>query len=156
MTHVEWLRLGGRVSAFGLPLVKWSTKERLDELIAGHNAMGAPIFNPHTFVLEDGGMKQTDQVQLDFKQENDPKGLLNPGVCLCVCASACVASDAYPWHGSDDTTICSADLVLFACVCIYARASVCVFVCVCVTMGCRQDARVGRGSTSGRGCAERV
>ena len=154
MTHVEWLRLGGRVSAFGLPLVKWSTKERLDELIAGHNAMGAPIFNPHTFVLEDGGMKQTDQVQLDFKQENDPKGLLNPGVCLCVCASACVASDA--WHGSDDTTICSADLVLFACVCIYARASVCVFVCVCVTMGCRQDARVGRGSTSGRGCAERI
>ncbi len=79
MTHVEWLRLGGRVSAFGLPLVKWTSKERLDELIAGHNSMGAPIFNPHTFVLEDGGMKQTDQVQLDFKTQNDPAGLLNPG-----------------------------------------------------------------------------
>ena len=37
MTHVEWLRLGGRVSAFGLPLVKWSSKERLDQLIAEHN-----------------------------------------------------------------------------------------------------------------------
>ena len=42
MTHVEWLRLGGRVSAFGLPLVKWSSKERLDQLIAEHNEV-------HTF-----------------------------------------------------------------------------------------------------------
>ena len=67
------------MSAFGLPLVKWTSKERLDELIAGYNSMGAPIFNPHTFVLEDGGMKQTDQVQLDFKTQNDPEGLLNPG-----------------------------------------------------------------------------
>ncbi|CAK0908746.1 unnamed protein product [Prorocentrum cordatum] len=79
MTHLEWVRQGGRVGAFGLPLVRWRSKERLDELIAYHNDHGSPVFNPHTFVLEDGGMKQTDAAQLAFKHENDPTGLLNPG-----------------------------------------------------------------------------
>jgi hypothetical protein len=41
--------------------------------------MGAPIFNPHRYTLEEGGMKQTDAVQLAFKREADPLGLLNPG-----------------------------------------------------------------------------
>ena len=31
------------------------------------------------YVLEDGGMKQTDQQQLDFKRKVDPLGLFNPG-----------------------------------------------------------------------------
>ena len=38
-----------------------------------------PIFNPHTYVLEDGGMKQVDHNQLDFKRAADPYGLMNPG-----------------------------------------------------------------------------
>jgi hypothetical protein len=38
-----------------------------------------PVFNPHRYTLEEGGMKQTDEVQLAFKREADPKGLLNPG-----------------------------------------------------------------------------
>ena len=42
-------------------------------------ANGCPIFNPHRYTLEEGGMKQTDEIQLAFKQEADPKGLLNPG-----------------------------------------------------------------------------
>ena len=37
------------------------------------------MFNPHRFTLEEGGMKQTDEIQLDFKRQADPKGLLNPG-----------------------------------------------------------------------------
>ncbi len=44
-----------------------------------HEEMGAPIFNPHRYTLEEGGMKQTDEVQLAFKREADPQGLLNPG-----------------------------------------------------------------------------
>jgi hypothetical protein len=44
-----------------------------------HEDMGAPIFNPHRYTLEEGGMKQTDAVQLAFKKEADPQGLLNPG-----------------------------------------------------------------------------
>ena len=38
-----------------------------------------PVFNPHRYTLEEGGMKKTDAVQLAFKKEADPKGLLNPG-----------------------------------------------------------------------------
>jgi hypothetical protein len=60
-------------------LVRFTTEERLDEITAIHEDMGAPIFNPHRYTLEEGGMKQTDEVQLAFKREADPKGLLNPG-----------------------------------------------------------------------------
>jgi hypothetical protein len=41
--------------------------------------MGAPVFNPHRYTLEEGGMKATDALQLAFKREADPDGLLNPG-----------------------------------------------------------------------------
>ena len=36
-------------------------------------------FNPHRYTLEEGGMKRTDDVQLAFKRQTDPQGLLNPG-----------------------------------------------------------------------------
>ena len=38
-----------------------------------------PVFNPHRVTLEEGGMKKTNPVQLEFKKQADPKGLLNPG-----------------------------------------------------------------------------
>jgi FAD/FMN-containing dehydrogenase len=79
MGHLEFVRFNGKVTCFGLPLVRFSTPERLEEIIRIHAAMGAPIFNPHRYTLEEGGMKQTDSVQLAFKQEADPLGLLNPG-----------------------------------------------------------------------------
>jgi FAD/FMN-containing dehydrogenase len=77
--HLEFIRFNGRIGAAGLPLVRFTTPERLDEIIAIHEDMGAMIFNPHRYTLEEGGMKQTDAVQLAFKRETDPKGLLNPG-----------------------------------------------------------------------------
>jgi len=77
--HLEWVRFDGKVTAFGLPLVRFTTEERLEEIMAIHEEMGAPIFNPHRYTLEEGGMKQTNDVQLAFKREADPKGLLNPG-----------------------------------------------------------------------------
>ena len=63
----------------GLPLVRYTTEERLEEIIQIHQDHGCPIFNPHRYTLEEGGMKRTDAVQLAFKREADPKGLLNPG-----------------------------------------------------------------------------
>jgi len=77
--HLEFVRFNGKVTCFGLPLVRFTTAERLDEIMAIHEAMGAPIFNAHRYTLEEGGMKQTDSVQLAFKKEADPRGLLNPG-----------------------------------------------------------------------------
>ncbi|TGP89089.1 MULTISPECIES: FAD-binding oxidoreductase [unclassified Mesorhizobium] len=78
-SHLEFVRLDGNITCFGLPLVKFTTEARLDEIIRLHEDNGCPIFNPHRYTLEEGGMKQTDAVQLAFKRETDPEGLLNPG-----------------------------------------------------------------------------
>ncbi|WMS43297.1 FAD-binding oxidoreductase [Acuticoccus sp. MNP-M23] len=78
-THLEFVRFDGAVGCFGLPLVRYTTEERLEEIIRIHEDEGCPIFNPHRYTLEEGGMKQTDEVQLAFKRRADPKGLLNPG-----------------------------------------------------------------------------
>ncbi|WP_315923597.1 FAD-binding oxidoreductase [Mesorhizobium sp. SP-1A] len=78
-SHLEFVRFDGNITCFGLPLVKFTTEERLDEIIRLHEENGCPVFNPHRYTLEEGGMKQTDQVQLAFKREADPQGLLNPG-----------------------------------------------------------------------------
>lgn len=77
--HLEFVKFDGKVTCFGLPLVRFTSEERLEEIMAIHEEMGAPIFNPHRYTLEEGGMKQTDEVQLAFKREADPQGLLNPG-----------------------------------------------------------------------------
>jgi FAD/FMN-containing dehydrogenase len=79
LLHLEFVRFGGTVCAFGLQVVRFTTEERLAEIIRIHEEAGAPIFNPHAFTLEEGGMKRVDQDQLDFKRLADPKGLLNPG-----------------------------------------------------------------------------
>ncbi len=79
MAHLEFVRFNGVVTCFGLSLVRFTTEERLDEIIRIHEDMGAPVFNPHRYTLEEGGMKQTDAAQLAFKREADPRGLLNPG-----------------------------------------------------------------------------
>ena len=77
--HLEFVRFDGKITCFGLPLVRFTTEERLEEIMTIHEEMGAPIFNPHRYTLEEGGMKQTDETQLAFKREADPQGLLNPG-----------------------------------------------------------------------------
>ena len=77
--HLEFVRFDGKITCFGLPIVRFSSEKRLDEIIAIHEDNGCPIFNPHRYTLEEGGMKQTDAVQLAFKREADPDGLLNPG-----------------------------------------------------------------------------
>ena len=60
-------------------MVRFTSEERLQAIMDDHEAMGAMIFNPHRYTLEEGGMKQTDAIQLAFKRETDPQGLLNPG-----------------------------------------------------------------------------
>ncbi|MBO0347021.1 FAD-binding oxidoreductase [Roseibium limicola] len=77
--HLEYVRFDGKITCFGLPLVRYTTEARLNEIIKLHEDNGCPVFNPHRYTLEEGGMKQTDAVQLAFKKQADPKGLLNPG-----------------------------------------------------------------------------
>jgi FAD/FMN-containing dehydrogenase len=79
LQHLEVMRESGKVMFAGLSLVKFTTEERLDQIIRAHEAAGAMIFNPHRYTLEEGGRQTVDDRQLRFKQEADPKGLLNPG-----------------------------------------------------------------------------
>ena len=79
LQHLEVIRENGKVMFAGLPIVKFSTERRLDEIVRLHEEMGCMIFNPHRYTLEEGGRQTVDKRQLDFKREADPKGLLNPG-----------------------------------------------------------------------------
>ena len=79
LQHLEVLKEGGKVMFAGLSLVKFTSEERLDEIIRMHEEAGAMIFNPHRYTLEEGGRQTVDDRQLRFKREADPKGLLNPG-----------------------------------------------------------------------------
>ncbi|AFY76407.1 FAD/FMN-dependent dehydrogenase [Pleurocapsa sp. PCC 7327] len=77
--HLEFLRVGGKAIPGGLQLVRFTTEERLNEIIRYHEEQGAGIANPHTYILEDGGRKTIDPEQLAFKKLVDPYGLMNPG-----------------------------------------------------------------------------
>jgi len=77
--HHEFSRAGGELVAFALPLVQFFDEAQLRQLVESFEADGCTIFDPHTWVLEDGGMKQVDEAQLEFKRTADPMGLMNPG-----------------------------------------------------------------------------
>lgn len=79
MMHLEFFQVGGQTVPAALQIVRFTTPERLQEIIDYHEEQGAMIFNPHTYILEDGGRKTVDMDQLTFKQQVDPYGLLNPG-----------------------------------------------------------------------------
>ncbi|MDR4305998.1 FAD-binding oxidoreductase [Chelatococcus sambhunathii] len=80
LPHCEFIRFRGEVGVSGLPVVRFTTPERLNEIIAVHEASGVTIANPHVATLEDGGgEKRADADQLGFKRDVDPFGLLNPG-----------------------------------------------------------------------------
>ena len=77
--HHEFSKMDGRLVAFALPLVQYFDEARIREIIGDFEARGCHVFDPHTYVLEDGGMKVVDAAQIDFKKLADPQGLMNPG-----------------------------------------------------------------------------
>ncbi len=78
--HLEFIRFAGKVTCSALPVVRYTTAERLNEIIDLFEANGVTIANPHVYTVEDGSRhKRTDADQLGFKREVDPYGLLNPG-----------------------------------------------------------------------------
>jgi FAD/FMN-containing dehydrogenase len=80
LQHLEFIRFGGRVTCSGLPVVRYTNADRLNEIIRLHEESGVHIANPHVFTVEDGSRyKGADADQLGFKHEVDPYGLLNPG-----------------------------------------------------------------------------
>jgi len=80
LPHLEFIRFGGRITCSALPIVRYTTEERLNEIIALHEDNGVFIANPHVYTLEDGTRhKSTGADVLGMKADVDPYGLLNPG-----------------------------------------------------------------------------
>ena len=77
--HHEFARQFGEQAVFALPLVTYFDRERLYEIGAEFEADGCLVFDAHVYTIEDGGMKQIDAAQIDFKRVADPHGLMNPG-----------------------------------------------------------------------------
>ncbi|GLU25652.1 MULTISPECIES: FAD-binding oxidoreductase [Brucella/Ochrobactrum group] len=78
--HHEMARLEGEVQIFALPLVRFEGREEMYRLIEELEQVdGCDIYDPHAYTIEDGGMKEIDSTQIEFKKQADPYGLLNPG-----------------------------------------------------------------------------
>lgn len=81
LMHTEFLRnLDGLITCSALQLVRFSTEERLEEIMRIHRAQGVRINNPHVYIIEDGkaGGALAPEI-IAVKQRFDPHGLLNPG-----------------------------------------------------------------------------
>jgi FAD/FMN-containing dehydrogenase len=87
--HMEFMKNGdGRVIPGAIPLVYYTTEERLNDMINFCREIGVFVANPHVNNVEGGGRYRADNVQLLAKQRYDPKGLLNPGKMITFHAEA--------------------------------------------------------------------
>jgi hypothetical protein len=62
-----------------IPVVRYTTEERLNEMIDLCRANGVFVANPHVNNVEGGGRYRQDNAQLQAKYKYDAKGLMNPG-----------------------------------------------------------------------------
>jgi FAD/FMN-containing dehydrogenase len=80
MAHAEFQRRQGRTNCSSLQVVRYSDQARLWEIVRGMETLGIRLSNPHSYILEDKGARVLSaDLQLAFKREADPQGLLNPG-----------------------------------------------------------------------------
>jgi FAD/FMN-containing dehydrogenase len=78
--HIEFMKTGvGEVIPGSIPLVRFTTEERLNEMIDFCRSIGVFVANPHSNNVEGGGRYRADNIQLLTKYRYDPRGLLNPG-----------------------------------------------------------------------------
>lgn len=75
--HHEFARLNGEIVSFDLPIIWYSTRDRLDEINATYEAHGFSVYDAHVWQVEGGGLKNADYRHLAWKKRMDPKGLLN-------------------------------------------------------------------------------
>jgi FAD/FMN-containing dehydrogenase len=80
LLHIEFMKNGDGVVVPGaIPIVRFTTEERLNDMIAYCRSIGVFVANPHVNYLEDAGRFRADNIQLRSKEKYDPLGLLNPG-----------------------------------------------------------------------------
>lgn len=79
LCHFEFLKADGVIVPGCLPIVRFTTEERLQEMIDFCGTIGVTIANPHINHLEGSGRWRPDDAKLVAKHEFDPMGLMNPG-----------------------------------------------------------------------------
>jgi len=88
--HLEWFGrevrkgptghfVGTDVEVGGIPLVRYVSDARLQEIIDYCAEIGVHVSNPHTYFMEDGGYHPDIAEKRRLKARLDPLGLLNPG-----------------------------------------------------------------------------
>jgi FAD/FMN-containing dehydrogenase len=80
MLHCEFQRRPGGITCTGAPLVKFTSDQRLFEILRIHEEHGVVVGNTHTYHLHDKSDKVVSvKGQAQFRRTTDPLGLLNPG-----------------------------------------------------------------------------
>jgi FAD/FMN-containing dehydrogenase len=80
LLHIEFMKNGqGVVFPGAIPVVRFTTEARLNEMIDFCRSIGVSVANPHVNNVEGGGRYRSDNIQLLAKYKYDSKGLLNPG-----------------------------------------------------------------------------
>jgi FAD/FMN-containing dehydrogenase len=102
LLHLEFIRErladGGVLVAASLPLIRFSTPERLFEIQAFLEQIGVQVADPHTHYL-DGDSRWSGDVVLEGVKRFNPKGLLNPGK-LRVLETGEASTLAGSWFGT--------------------------------------------------------
>lgn len=77
LMHMEWMKTAAGAAPANLPLFKFTTEERLYEIVDFLQSIGVPVNNPHTWKLD--SKQDLYRTMLQRKLVNDPLNLLNPG-----------------------------------------------------------------------------
>jgi FAD/FMN-containing dehydrogenase len=95
--HIEWMKNGdGDMVPGSIPIVRFTTPERLNDMIDTCRSIGVFVANPHLNFVEGGGRFREDNVQLQAKYKYDPKGLMNPGKMASFVPRAVAAEEEQP------------------------------------------------------------
>lgn len=86
LMHAEWVISNPKmdvkatdVVVGSIPIIRYKSPERLQEIIDFCYSIDVYIANPHTYKLEEGGVHADIEEKRALKAQADPKGILNPG-----------------------------------------------------------------------------
>ena len=101
LMHLEFIKErlheGGFLVVASLPILRYSTDERLFEIQAFFESVGVQIADPHTYYL-DGDSRWSGEAVLEGVKRFNPHGLLNPGK-LRVLETGEAGAVANSWFG---------------------------------------------------------
>jgi hypothetical protein len=79
LLHLEFVKNGENIVPGSLPVIRYTTDERVNEMIAFCESIGVGVSNPHTYLVNAGRPIPLTDKKYELKRQYDPKSLLNPG-----------------------------------------------------------------------------